>query len=237
MLSIVTSLMLFALAGAISTVPVSITIMILLSPDPRRGALPFLIGSVAGSIVVVGLSAVGLQLLPGRPRLRQDELLAQIGLVVGVLLIGYAIYLFWHRSQTDSAVVGKLKTRFQSARPWEFVVLGLGLNLRPKALLLAVAAGAVISVREPPLFQGTLLVLAYAVVTQSAVVVPIAVWLKSPERAEVPLTAHLHVDAAERADDCRDRNTDDRDIHYRLLDLPALRILLPAVTEAGAPRR
>ena len=118
--------MLFALAGAISTVPVSITIMILLSPDPRRGALPFLIGSVAGSIVVVGLSAVGLQLLPGRPRLRQDELLAQIGLVVGVLLIGYAVYLFWHRSQTDSAVVGKLKTRFQSARPWEFVVLGPG---------------------------------------------------------------------------------------------------------------
>jgi threonine/homoserine/homoserine lactone efflux protein len=189
MLSIVTSLMLFALAGAISTVPVSITIMILLSPDPRRGALPFLIGSVAGSIVVVGLSAVGLQLLPGRPTLRQDELLAQIGMLVGVLLIGYAIYLFWHRSETDNAVVGKLKTRFQSARRWEFIVLGLGLNLRPKAILLAVAAGAVISVREPPLFQGALLVLAYAVVTQSAVVVPIAVWLHSPERAEVPLTA------------------------------------------------
>ena len=116
-------------------------------------------------------------------------MLAQIGLVVGVLLIGYAIYLFWHRSQTDSAVVGKLQTRFQSARPWEFVVLGLGLNLRPKAILLAVAAGAVISVREPPLFLGAVLVLAYAVVTQSAVVVPIAVWLRSPERAEVPLTA------------------------------------------------
>ena len=47
----------------------------------------------------------------------------------------------------------------------------------------------VISVREPPLLPGSLLVLAYAVVTQSAVVVPIAVWLHSPERAEVPLTA------------------------------------------------
>ncbi|MNR69375.1 hypothetical protein D3C85_1945680 [compost metagenome] len=34
-----------------------------------------------------------------------------------------------------------------------------------------------------------MLVVAYAVVTQSAVVVPIAIWLKSPERAEVPLTA------------------------------------------------
>ena len=37
--------------------------------------------------------------------------------------------------------------------------------------------------------QGTVLVLAYAVVAQSAVVVPIAVWLHYPERAEAPLTA------------------------------------------------
>jgi hypothetical protein len=61
--------------------------------------------------------------------------------------------------------------------------------LRPKAILLAVTAGALISVREPPVLQGTLFVLAYAVVTQSAVVVPIAVWMHSPERAEAPLTA------------------------------------------------
>ena len=34
-----------------------------------------------------------------------------------------------------------------------------------------------------------MLVLAYAAVAQSAVVVPIAVWLRSPERAQRPLTA------------------------------------------------
>lgn len=188
MLSTLTSLVLFAFAGAISTVPVSITIMILLSPTPRRGALPFLIGSVAGAIVVVGLSAVGLQFLPGRPR-RQDEVLAWISLGVGVLLVGYAVYLFWHGSQADNAVLGKMKARFQSARPWEFAVLGLGLNLRPKSVLLAVAAGAVISVREPAWFEGTLLILAYAVAVQSAVVAPIGIWLHSPERAQAPLTA------------------------------------------------
>ncbi|MET3949996.1 GAP family protein [Arthrobacter sp. UYEF36] len=189
MLSVIPSLVLFGLAGAISTVPVSITIMILLAPEPRRRALPFLIGSVAGSIVVVGFSAVGLHLLPGRPALNQDEILAWLGLLIGFFLIAYALYLFGHRSQSDSAVLGKMKARFQSARPWEFVVLGLGLNLRPKAILLAVTAGALISVREPPLLQGTLLVFAYAAVTQSAVVVPISVWLHSPQRAEVPLTA------------------------------------------------
>ena len=189
MLSVFGSLVLFALAGAISTVPVSITIMILLSPNPRRGALPFLIGSLVGSIVVVGLSAVGLHFLPVRPALGQDTMLAWLGLLIGVFLIGYSIYLFGRRSQTESAAIGKLKMRFHSARPWEFVVLGLGLNLRPKAILLAVTAGALISVREPSLLQGTLLVIAYAAVAQSAVVVPIAIWLHSPERAEVPLTA------------------------------------------------
>lgn len=188
MLSVVPSLVLLALAGAISTVPVSITIMILLSPDPRRGALPFLVGSVAGSFVVVSFSAVGLQFLPVK-RVNQDEVLAWLGLLTGFFLIAYALYLFSHKSQGDGAVLGKMKTRFHSARPWEFVVLGLGLNLRPKALLLAVTAGALISVREPPLLQGTLLVLAYAAVIQTAVVVPIAVWVHSPERAEVPLTA------------------------------------------------
>ena len=188
MLSVIPSLLLFALAGAVSTVPISVTIMILLSPDPRRGALPFLVGSVAGSIIVVSFSAVGLQFLPVR-RVNQDEVLAWLGLFTGVFLIAYALYLFGHRSDGDSAVLAKMKTRFRSARPWEFVVLGLGLNLRPKALLLAVTAGALISVREPPLLQGTLFVLAYAAVIQSAVVVPIAVWMHSPERAEVPLTA------------------------------------------------
>jgi len=188
MLSTILSLILFALAGAMSTVPASATIMILLSPDPRRGALPFLIGSLAGSVVVVGLSAMGLQFLPVRPRLK-DELLASIGLLVGVALIGYSIILFVHKSRSEGTLLGKIESRFRSARSWEFLALGLGLNLRPKAILLAVTAGALIGIQDPPPLQGALLVLAYAVVAQSAVVVPIAVWLRSPERAQRPLTA------------------------------------------------
>ncbi|SFT90808.1 GAP family protein [Arthrobacter sp. ov118] len=188
MLSTILSLILFALAGAMSTVPASATIMILLSPDPRRGALPFLIGSLAGSVVVVGLSAVGLQFLPVRPRLR-DELLASIGLLVGVALIGYSIILFVHKSRSEGTMLRKIESRFRSAPSWEFLALGLGLNLRPKAILLAVTAGALIGIQDPPPLQGTLLVLAYAAVAQSAVVVPIAVWLRSPEKAQRPLTA------------------------------------------------
>ena len=190
MLNTIISVLLFALAGAMSTVPVSVTIMILLSPNPRRGALPFLIGSLAGSIVVVGLAEVGLQFLPVRPPLlRRDEWVAQIALVIGALLIGYAVYLFVSKGGRDNAMLGRMTSRFRSARPWEYVVLGLGLNLRPKAILLAVTAGAVISVQELQPLEGSVLVLAYAAVAQSAVVIPVAVWLHSPERAQVPLTS------------------------------------------------
>jgi threonine/homoserine/homoserine lactone efflux protein len=190
MLSSFSSLAFFALAGAISTVPVSVTILILLSPNPRRGALPFLIGSLLGSLVVVGLSAVGLQLAPLRPpRLRRDEWVAQIAVVTGAILIAYSVYLFVSKDGRDNAMLGKMESRFRSARPWEYIVLGLGLNLRPKAILLAVTAGAVISVQELAPLPSSLLILAYASVVQSAVIIPVAVWLRSPERAQVPLAA------------------------------------------------
>ena len=115
--------------------------------------------------------------------------MAQLAIVTGAVLICYSVYLFVSKSRRDNAMLGKMKSRFHSARPWEFVLLGLGLNLRPKAILLAVTAGAVISVRELRRCLASVLVLAYAAVAQSAVVVPVAVWLHSPERAEVPLTA------------------------------------------------
>jgi hypothetical protein len=99
------------------------------------------------------------------------------------------VYLFVSKGGRDNAMLGKMKSRFRSARPWEFVVLGLGLNLRPKAILLAVTAGAVIGVQELQPLPSSLLILAYAAVVQSAVIIPVAVWLRSPERAQVPLTA------------------------------------------------
>jgi len=170
-------------------VPASITIIILLSPHPRRRALAFLIGTLAGSVVIVGFSSVGLGFMPVIPRWNEDELKAALGLLIGAFLIGYAVYLFRRKGTGESAMLGKITARFQSARTWEFIGLGLGLNLRPKALLLAITAGVLISVQEPSPLEGILLVLGYAVVAQSAVVLPITYWVRAPERAEGQLAA------------------------------------------------
>nr|WP_231709385.1 GAP family protein [Arthrobacter sp. zg-Y895] len=188
-MSIVASLVSFALAGALSSVPVSITIMILLSPTPRRGALPFLSGSLAGSIAVVGLSAAGLRFLPARPTLDQVAFPAFLGILAGAALVIYALYLFRTKPKVRTGRVEKLRTRLESARVWEFAALGAGMNLRPKAVLLAVSAGALIGVRNLPPVEATVLVLAYAVVAQSAVVVPITTWLRSPDRSRTQLAA------------------------------------------------
>lgn len=189
MLSLITSLASVAVAGAVSSVPVSITLMILLSPRPRRGALPFLGGSLAGSVVVVGLSAVGLRLLPARPDLDQATVPAVLCIAAGAGLAVYGVALVRREPRAGKGRLDKLRRRFESARAWEFIVLGLGLNLRPKALLLAVTAGALIGVRDLPVPEATLLVLAYAAVAQSAVVVPIGMWLRSPDTAQLHLAA------------------------------------------------
>ena len=192
MLPLIMSLASFAVAGAVSSVPVSITIMILLSPRPRHGALPFLFGSLAGSIIVVGLSALGLRFLPGRPSLNQITVPAFLGVLIGAGLAVYAVYLFRRKPPVSAGSrLENLRTRFDSARVWQFAALGVGLNLRPKAILLAVAAGGLIAVRNLSPVEATLLVLAYGAVAQSAVVVPILVWLRSPDRAQDQLTA-LH---------------------------------------------
>nr|WP_237686218.1 GAP family protein [Arthrobacter jiangjiafuii] len=102
----------------------------------------------------------------------------------------------WHPNQLDIPYPVRVRPFpaaplfcFETARAWEFAVLGLGLNLRPKAILLAVAAGTMIGVRGQPPIEAAMLVLAYAAVAQSAVVVPIGIWLRSPDRAQDHLRA------------------------------------------------
>ena len=183
MLATLASLAGYAVAGAMSSVPVSITILILLSPEPRNKAVPFLGGSLAGSLATIALSAAGLRLFPGRSVLDQVAFPAYLGIVAGAALMGYAAYLLRGTKRAGPGTVEKLRRRFESSRPWEYAALGVGLNLRPKAMLLAVAAGALIGVRNLTGIQSAALIAAYAVVAQSAVVGPVAYWLSSPERS------------------------------------------------------
>ncbi|MBG6224838.1 hypothetical protein IWX63_001400 [Arthrobacter sp. CAN_A2] len=188
LLSLLVSLIPVAFAGTMSTVPATVTIIILLSPNAHRGAFLFFFGSFAGALLLVGGAAAGLRFLPIREGPDPNARAAAVGLVVAALVIGYGIYLLSRAPRTDRAALSGLRARVDSAHPWQFLILGLALNLRPKAVLLSLTAGTLIGLQDLRLLAGTLVVLAYVLLAQAEILVPIVLRMRRPERAEAMLT-------------------------------------------------
>ncbi|MHA7284177.1 GAP family protein [Arthrobacter sp. TMS2-4] len=186
-LSLLISLLPVAFAGTMSAVPASVTILILLSPNAHRGAWPFLAGSSAGTLVLVGVAAAGLRFLPAREGPDRNVMLAVVGLVVAACVVGYGIYLLSRTRRTDSAVLSRLRSRVGSARAWEFLVLGLALTLRPKAVLLSLTAGTLIGLQGLEPVASIVIVLAYVLIAQAQILVPIVLRIRRPDRADAML--------------------------------------------------
>ena len=173
-----------AVAAALSTVPISITILVLLSPGRKKVALPFLIGIVLGAAAVLALATVAAQLLPdSRPRQPQTA--------IGVLeiLIGAALVLLGARAilRRDQHGNGQLSKWVQAAGSFGAASsfgIGLALNLRPKGLLLSAAAGLTIHSAALAPDDSLLLIVAYTAIATSTVIAPILATLVSPDRME-----------------------------------------------------
>lgn len=161
------------------------TLFILLSPNRKRSGLPFLIGWLIGIFVVVSVAALAAQavptaVLPSRP----DTVVGSIEIVVGALLIGLALLTLRHaRRQTTHDVPNWLKRSGQLG-PWQSFGLAFILNVRPKALLLAIAAGLTIRADAQSLSDAVIAVVVYTVIASSTVAVPIIAILVSPTRWE-----------------------------------------------------
>ena len=80
-----------ALAAALSSVPISATIFILLSEGRTRSGLAFLAGTVIGTFVAITLvTAVG-QALPGRPR-RHAALVGKLEIALGIAMVLLGVF-------------------------------------------------------------------------------------------------------------------------------------------------
>ena len=85
---VVVQLIPIALAAALSSVPITATIFVLLSE--RRGviALPFLFGWVLGTAAALTLATLAAQAIPGRPR-QLDSVIGTLEILVGAVLVGF----------------------------------------------------------------------------------------------------------------------------------------------------
>ena len=157
-----------ALAAALSTVPITATLFILLSERRKATALPFLSGWVLGTAAGLILATVAAQSLPGRPR-QFASLVDNLEILVGGAFVLFGLVTVVRHARTSTGRPPKWIEGIGSLGPLPVFGIGLALNLRPKALLLVAAASLAISGAPPGVDDTLFLILIYTAIATSTV--------------------------------------------------------------------
>jgi hypothetical protein len=177
-----------ALAAALSSVPITATIFLLLSKSPTRPGLAFLAGTVLGTFATLSLATVAGQALPGRPR-QHAALADTLQVALGIVMVVLGVVTLAHRTRSDGVRRPGWLDGIGSVGTVPVLGIGLALNLRPKALLLAAAAGLAISGANLPTNENLVLVVLYTAIASCTVVVPIVATILFPRQMRPRLDA------------------------------------------------
>jgi uncharacterized protein YcfJ len=177
----VPNLILLGLAAALSSVPISATIFILLSERRTRSGLAFLAGTVLGTSTAVTLATVTSQALPGRTR-QHDALLGKLMVAIGIAMVLWGVVNLARRNRTTDSDKPGWVDGIGSMSSLPVFGIGLALNLRPKALLLVGAAGVAISKADLRFDGNGVLIALYTAVATCTVVVPIVATILFPRQ-------------------------------------------------------
>ena len=189
MLSAFGTLLPIALAVAVSSVPITLTILILLSPKRNRLAIPFLIGWVVGMAVVVVVSSIGANALPIRSIRTSQKAIGIAEIIVGAGLLVIAVFTGRRAATGPAKRPSRLLDSVDRLGPVTALGLAFVLNLRPKGLLLGVAAGLAIAGARLTGTDAVIVILVYLALATSSVTVPIIATLVSPTRMQPRLVA------------------------------------------------
>jgi hypothetical protein len=184
MLSTLGELLPIAVAVAVSSVPITATILILLSPKRNRSAIPFLIGWVVGMAGVVLVAAAAASTLPISPLRAPQKAIGIAQIIVGFAVLVVAV-IAWRRAargpaDRPSTWLDRVD-RMGAAAALGFAV---ALNLRPKGLLLGAAAGLSIAGASLNETEAAIVVAIYVGLASSTIIVPIVVTLVAPARMQ-----------------------------------------------------
>ena len=171
------------LAAALSSVPITATVFILLSESRGRSGLAFMAGTVLGTFAGVVLATVAGQALPGRPR-HHDALIGTLEVVVGIAMVVMGVVTLMRGPRTGSSRGASWLNSIGSFGMVPVFGVALALNVRPKAVLLVAAAGLAISRADLPFDENLVLVVLYTAIATCTVVVPIVMTILFPRRME-----------------------------------------------------
>jgi hypothetical protein len=171
-------------AAALSTVPITATIFILLSDKRAAIAFPFLAGCVLGTAAALTLATVSAKALPGRPR-QVNSLIGTLEIVIGSALVVLGIVTLV-RARRSAA--GKRRPdwieNIGSFGALPTFGIGLALNIRPKAVLLFGAASLAIRGASLGAAETVVVIAVYTTIATSTVVAPILATVFFPAQME-----------------------------------------------------
>jgi hypothetical protein len=177
-----------ALAVALSTTPLLVTVLLLLSPKQHWAAPAFLAGWIVGLVTVTAAFTATLTSLPRADMTALQPALGWTEIFLGAALIGSGVWKLTHPSRPRLAEPAWLN-RIAALGPVSCAGVGLVLNIRPKALVLGTAAGLALSAQALPLSEMVICILVYTVIGVSSVAVPVILTLASPQTMIKPLEA------------------------------------------------
>jgi hypothetical protein len=170
-----------AVAAALSSVPLTATILILLSDSGGRSGLAFLAGTVLGTFASVTVATVAGQALPGRPR-QHEALIGKLEIAIGIAMVLLGVVTLMRRQSAGRGSGARWLDDIGSFGSLPALGIGMALNIRPKAVLLAAAAGLATSGARLELSETFLLVLCYTAIATCTVAVPIVATALFPQR-------------------------------------------------------
>jgi MYXO-CTERM domain-containing protein len=218
MAAIIGHLLPLAVGVALSSVPIIVMVLILLSPRGRWSGLAYLVGAVLGLAGVTTAFTAAASLLPPPAPEQPSPLFATIELVLGFALLALAAVRLVRRrrrlrhGRTDgetgtgagsalntageSATTTEIDTapptpawmlRLTSAGPAASLGVGVLLMLRPKNLLLTLAAGVAIAAGGEPPQLAAVAIGVFVLLGASTLIAPILFAVFDPTRTVGPL--------------------------------------------------
>lgn len=177
-----------AVAVAVSSVPILVALVLLLSPGRSRTAIPYLIGWGAGIAILLSVCALIAHAVPTRSSATEpDTLIGVAEMVVGLALVLLGVVTFRRRGRASTAKLPMGLGSVSKLGAWSSLALGFLLNLRPKGLLLAVAGGLVLRADSGSVPVAVIAVVIFTVIAASTVAAPVIAVTVAPAKTEPAL--------------------------------------------------
>lgn len=157
-------------AAALSVFPILAVVLLLLSPNPIPASVGYLAGWSAGLLVLVTLFALGARLIPPSTTERMPPWAHVVEIALGVLLVAAGIWrtVAGRRRETPASPPSWTKA-MDNVGPRRAFAFGLAMNVRPKNLAIALAAGLAIGSASLSVVGSSVTVLIFTAVAISTV--------------------------------------------------------------------